>query len=169
MGEGNGNRQAGQNQSLPKAGNERNGKKVKEIEEILSAYDFMKKEGLLEIEYVSDNAKFKIKRKSVCIPASTFFIKEKKKEEEKKEEVIRDAISIKTPLSGTFYASPKHGAPPYVNVGDTIEEGKTVCIVEAMKVMNEIKTDAKYKILKVLAVNAKSVSTGEVLFLVKPV
>ncbi|OGS33026.1 MAG: hypothetical protein A2474_01815 [Elusimicrobia bacterium RIFOXYC2_FULL_34_12] len=129
----------------------------------------MKAEGLLEIEYVSDDTKFKLKRKNIAVSSANYFIKERNKEEEKKEEVIRDAISIRTPLSGTFYATPKHGEPPYVNVGDTVEEGKTVCIIEAMKVMNEIKADTKCKILKILAVNAKPVSTGEVLFLVKPI
>ncbi|MDD5687678.1 MAG: acetyl-CoA carboxylase, biotin carboxyl carrier protein [Elusimicrobia bacterium] len=166
MGESNGNRQTRQNQPLQEAGNERNGKKIKEIEDIISAYDFMKVEGLSEIEFDANNIKFHIKRKvDSIIPRSHPVVVEHEQEKEE----ISDAASIKSPLSGTFYCSPKHGEPPFVNVGDVVEEGKTLCIIEAMKIMNEIKADFSCKIIKILAVNKKSISSGEVLFLVKPV
>ncbi|MFA5778903.1 MAG: biotin/lipoyl-containing protein [Elusimicrobiota bacterium] len=161
MGEGNGNRQTGQNQPLDKTGSTRNGKKVKEIPEILSAFEFMKAEGLSEIEFDSDDTKIHIKRKS---EKPLFSVKHVQKKEE---EIYKTAESIKSPLSGTFYAASKHGMPPFVNVGDTVDEGATLCIIEAMKVMNEIKADANYKILKILATTGKPVSAGEVLFLAK--
>jgi len=119
----------------------------------------MKAEGLSELEFDSDDTKIHIKRKNEKPLFS-------EKHTQKKEETC-EAESIKSPLSGTFYASSKHGMPPFVNVGDTVDEGTTLCIIEAMKVMNEIKADANYKILKILATTGKPVSAGEVLFLVK--
>ncbi|MBI5574520.1 MAG: acetyl-CoA carboxylase, biotin carboxyl carrier protein [Elusimicrobia bacterium] len=179
MGEGNGNRQAGQNQPLEKTGNARNGKKinpirneqlpgsngVKEIPEILTAFEFMKAEGLSELEFDSDDTKIHIKRKS---EKPLFSVKQvQKKEEEIYKAEMLAVASIKSPLSGTFYSASKHGMSPFVNVGDTVDEGATLCIIEAMKVMNEIKADANYKILKILATTGKPVSAGEVLFLAK--
>ncbi len=121
----------------------------------------MKAEGLSELEFDSENGiKIRIKRK--MNPDGIPAVKERKKEE-----TFAEAETIKSPLSGTFYAASKHGMPPFVKAGDTVNEGATLCIIEAMKVMNEIKADAKYKILKVLAANGKSVSVGEVLFLAK--
>ena len=135
---------------------------MKEVPEILGAFEFMKAEGLSELEFDSGDTKIRIKRKA----EKTHFAPRQKPVSEKEEEFY-EAESIKSPLSGTFYASSKHGMPPYVNAGDTVGEGAALCIIEAMKVMNEIKADAKYKILKILATNGKSVSAGEVLFLVK--
>lgn len=120
----------------------------------------MKAEELSEIEFDSDDTKIHIKRKS---EKPLFSVKHV----QKKEEEIYKAESIKSPLSGTFYAAGKHGMPPFVNVGDTVNEGATLCIIEAMKVMNEIKADANYKILKILATTGKPISAGEVLFLAK--
>ena len=129
----------------------------------------MKAEGLSEIEFDSDNTKYHIKRQSgIPVQIVRQHIAQEEIEKEIEEEIL-DTISVKSPLSGTFYCSPKHGSPPYVNVGDVVQEGESLCIVEAMKVMNEIKADAKCKIIKVLAVNGKPVSSGEALFLVKAV
>lgn len=128
--------------------------------EILNAFEFMKAEGLSEIEFDSDDTKICIKRKTEKPHFPVEHV-------QKKEEAFLEAESIKSVLSGTFYATSKHGMPPFVNVGDTVEQGATLCIIEAMKVMNEIKADAKYKILKILATNGKPVSVGEVLFLAK--
>ncbi|MFH0947949.1 MAG: biotin/lipoyl-containing protein [Elusimicrobiota bacterium] len=122
----------------------------------------MKVEGLSELEFDSSGIKILIRRKT---DKSHFAVKREPLSE--KEDEFCNTESIKSPLSGTFYAASKHGMPPFVNDGDTVEEGTTLCIIEAMKVMNEIKADVKYKILKILAVNGKSVSAGEVLFLVK--
>jgi acetyl-CoA carboxylase biotin carboxyl carrier protein len=71
-------------------------------------------------------------------------------------------------MVGTFYSAPSPDEPPFVKVGDFVEEGKVVCIIEAMKVMNEIKAEAKGVITQVLVENAKPVEFGQPLFKIRP-
>ncbi len=78
-------------------------------------------------------------------------------------------IEIKAPMVGTFYRSPAPDAPPYVNIGDVIEPGQVICIIEAMKLMNEIKSEVKGKIVDVLVENAEPVEYGQALFVLEPV
>jgi len=74
---------------------------------------------------------------------------------------------ITSPMVGTFYASPSPDSPAYVSVGSTVSEGAVVCIIEAMKVMNEIKSEISGTVVEVLAENGKSVQYGQVLFRVR--
>ena len=76
--------------------------------------------------------------------------------------------SISSPIVGTFYRAPNPDADPYVKVGDFVEPGQTLCIVEAMKLMNEIESDVSGTIVRVLPENAQPVEYGENLFLVRP-
>jgi acetyl-CoA carboxylase biotin carboxyl carrier protein len=78
-------------------------------------------------------------------------------------------VEIKTPMVGTFYEAPSPESPPYVEVGQEIAVGQVVCIVEAMKLMNEIKSEVKGKIVEKLAENAQPVEYGQVLFLIEPI
>lgn len=77
-------------------------------------------------------------------------------------------ITIKSPMIGTFYRSAGPDKPPFVNVGDDIAAGKPVCIIEAMKLFNEIESDIKGKIVKVLVNDATPVEYDQPLFLVDP-
>ncbi len=77
-------------------------------------------------------------------------------------------IAIKSPMIGTFYRSAGPDKPPFVNIGDEIVPGKTVCIIEAMKLFNEIESDIKGKIVKVLVNDATPVEYDQPLFLVDP-
>lgn len=77
-------------------------------------------------------------------------------------------ITIKSPMIGTFYRSPGPDKPAFVNVGDDVNAGKTVCIIEAMKLFNEIESDIKGKIVKVLVDDATPVEYDQPLFLVDP-
>jgi acetyl-CoA carboxylase biotin carboxyl carrier protein len=77
-------------------------------------------------------------------------------------------ITIKSPMIGTFYRSAGPDKPSFVNVGDEIAAGKTVCIIEAMKLFNEIESDIKGKIVKVLVNDATPVEYDQPLFLVDP-
>ncbi|MGZ3882756.1 MAG: acetyl-CoA carboxylase biotin carboxyl carrier protein [Bacteroidia bacterium] len=77
-------------------------------------------------------------------------------------------VTIKSPMIGTFYRSAGPDKPVFVNVGDTVEAGKTVCIIEAMKLFNEIESDIKGKIVKVLVNDATPVEYDQPLFLVDP-
>ncbi|HET6410003.1 MAG TPA: acetyl-CoA carboxylase biotin carboxyl carrier protein [Chthoniobacteraceae bacterium] len=74
---------------------------------------------------------------------------------------------ITSPMVGTFYSSPSPEAAPYATVGTTVSEGSVVCIIEAMKVMNEIKSEIGGTIVEVVAENGKSVQFGQVLFRVR--
>ncbi len=75
---------------------------------------------------------------------------------------------IKSPMVGTFYSAPSPESPPFVKAGDDVTEDSTVCIIEAMKVMNEIKAEISGKIAEVLVKNGQSVEFGQPLFRVKP-
>ncbi|SYZ73852.1 acetyl CoA carboxylase, BCCP subunit [Candidatus Zixiibacteriota bacterium] len=77
-------------------------------------------------------------------------------------------VEIKSPMVGTFYAAPAPDAPPYVALNQKISVGQVVCIVEAMKLMNEIESEIAGRVAKVLAENAQPVEFGQVLFLIDP-
>jgi acetyl-CoA carboxylase biotin carboxyl carrier protein len=71
-------------------------------------------------------------------------------------------------MVGTFYRAPSPEAPPYAEVGQVIEAGQVICIIEAMKLMNEIKSEIKGKILEILVDNAEPVEFGQSMFLIEP-
>ncbi len=75
---------------------------------------------------------------------------------------------IKSPLAGVFYRSPSPSAPPFVKEGDVVTSDKPLCIIEAMKVLNEINAGVSGKILKIVVENGKPVQTGQTLFFVEP-
>ena len=74
---------------------------------------------------------------------------------------------ILSPMVGTFYAQPAPDKPPYVSVGDMVKKGQTVCIIEAMKLMNEIESEVEGKIIECLVENEEMVEFGQPLFLVE--
>ncbi len=90
------------------------------------------------------------------------------KVEEKPKEEKKNLLSIRSPMVGTFYRAPAPDAPPYVEVGDIVKPGQVVCIVEAMKLMNEIESDVHGKIVDILVKNEEPVEFGQELFLVEP-
>jgi len=77
-------------------------------------------------------------------------------------------VTIDSPMVGTFYAAPAPGEPPFVQRGDMVDEGQTVCIVEAMKLMNEVGAKFSGSIEKILVENGEPVEFGQPLFAVKP-
>jgi acetyl-CoA carboxylase biotin carboxyl carrier protein len=85
------------------------------------------------------------------------------------EPVASNLITIKSPMIGTFYRSSSPDKPSFINIGDEIEIGKVVCIIEAMKLFNEIESEVKGKVVKVLAEDATPVEYDQPLFLVEPV
>jgi acetyl-CoA carboxylase biotin carboxyl carrier protein len=74
---------------------------------------------------------------------------------------------VKSPIVGTFYEAPAPGAPPFVRPGDSVQVGQVLCLVEAMKLMNEIESDVAGEIVRVLAVNGKPVEYGQPLFSIR--
>jgi acetyl-CoA carboxylase biotin carboxyl carrier protein len=77
-------------------------------------------------------------------------------------------VKITSPMVGTFYLSPNPDAPPFVSVGASVQPNTTVCIIEAMKIFNEIKAEVSGTIEKVLVKNAEAVEFGQTLYLVRP-
>ena len=75
---------------------------------------------------------------------------------------------VKSPIVGTFYEAPSPGAPPFVKPGDSVEVGQVLCIVEAMKLLNEIESDVAGEIVKKLANNGQPIEYGQELFLIRP-
>ncbi|MGF1532700.1 MAG: acetyl-CoA carboxylase biotin carboxyl carrier protein [Bernardetiaceae bacterium] len=81
---------------------------------------------------------------------------------------VEELIPIRSPMIGTFYRAANPEVPPFVEVGQRVEKGKTVCIVEAMKLFNEIESEVSGTVVKALVENATPVEYDQVLFLVKP-
>jgi acetyl-CoA carboxylase biotin carboxyl carrier protein len=77
-------------------------------------------------------------------------------------------VAIPSPMVGTFYRTPSPDAKPYIDVGSVVEIGDVVCIVEAMKMMNEIQSEVRGRVLKVMMENGKAVEYGQPLFLLEP-
>ena len=82
---------------------------------------------------------------------------------------LEGMIAVTSPMVGTFYRAPAPDADPYVEVGAVVDVGQTLCIIEAMKLMNEIESEARGRVVKILAENAQPVEFGQKLFLLEPV
>ena len=85
-----------------------------------------------------------------------------------KAESAKKYLEVKSPMVGTYYSAPEPGAKPYLSVGDRINKGQIVCIIEAMKIMNEIESEFDGVVKEMLAQNAHPVEYGQVLLRVDP-
>lgn len=126
---------------------------------------------LEEIELENESYRIKLNRSvasgaPAAVPA-TDVAEETSSDRDTSEGSEDDWIAIESPMVGTFYKAPAPDADPFVEVGDSIEEGTTVCIIEAMKLMNEIESDYEGTIQQVCCENAEPVSKGDVLFYVE--
>jgi acetyl-CoA carboxylase biotin carboxyl carrier protein len=132
----------------------------------------MDEERLDEIEVWDGDSKIKLSRQSsapmaytpVHAPAAH---SRKKEKAAGAAETVESGTPIKSPLAGVFYRSPSPQAPPFVKEGDVVSPDKTVCIVEAMKVLNQINAGVSGKIIKVCVENGKPISSGQILFYVE--
>ncbi|MDR3274853.1 MAG: hypothetical protein LBS81_02525 [Endomicrobium sp.] len=145
-------------------------------EKVRSLYEMMKEENIQELEINFKDYNVCIKRKNndeneqLSLKKQQSAIKSTiaSSEDSQKESAIL-GTTIKSPLTGIFYRSPSPSTSVYANEGDTVEIGNTVCIIEAMKVMNEIKATFKAKILKILIENGSPVNSEQDLFEVEKV
>lgn len=157
--------------------------KAKEIQDLI---DFIAKTGLQEVNVETESFKISVKRSNQPVmetvvsqlPSTTPAQPVQKNVEEtiqqqteakvitqpKKEENYH---TIKSPMIGTFYRSPHPDSPSFINIGDEIKVGSIVCIIEAMKLFNEIESEVAGKIVKVLVENASPVEYDQPLFLVE--
>jgi acetyl-CoA carboxylase biotin carboxyl carrier protein len=86
---------------------------------------------------------------------------------ESEEESLPSGHIVKSPMVGTFYSSPSPGAKAFVNIGDSVSEGETICIVEAMKILNQIEADVSGTIKAILVDNAQPVEYGQPLMIIE--
>lgn len=143
---------------------------IKKIEEVIR---LMEKHNLTEISVEEEGVKIHLRKgfsgeieKSIQM-ASPVLTPAREVPPAAKEEA-RNVVEIKAPMVGTFYRSPSPDTKPFVDVGNRINEGDVLCIIEAMKLMNEIKSEVKGKIIDILAENGGPVEFGQVMFLVEP-
>ena len=83
-------------------------------------------------------------------------------------EIESELLTVKSPIVGTYYEAPSPGSPPFAKVGDSVETGQVLCIIEAMKLMNEIESDFSGVIAKILVKNGQPVEYGQPLFAIQP-
>lgn len=150
---------------------------IKEIKEMVN---LMNENGLLELEIEKDGMRIRLKKIGtetetrvsngpIAVERERILKEEAKKEAvETIENVSAKTAEIKAPMVGTFYRAPSPEAPPYVEAGQAIEPGQVICIIEAMKLMNEIKSEIKGKILEILVDNTEPVEFGQPMFLIEP-
>ena len=150
--------------------------KIKEIQEIIN---FIKKSDLDDVSIETENIKIRVKKnngnfttieqpkvvKTEIQPQAPPV--ENKVSEEKKEKISNNII-IKSPMIGTFYRSPNPESDPFVSEGDSIKVGQTICIVEAMKLFNEIESEVSGKVVKVIANDSSPIEFDQPLFEVDP-
>ena len=145
---------------------------IKEIKEMIN---LMNENGLTEFELEKQGLKIRLKKGPEGRIESTIEQIALKAVPSQPQQVIAGepallkakTVEIKSPMVGTFYKSPSPDAPPFVGVGDHVGVDQVVCIIEAMKLMNEIKSEVKGKIVAVLIENAEPVEFGQALFLVE--
>ncbi len=149
--------------------------KVKEIESLI---DFIAKSGLEEVRIETEQIKLSIKKNMpVLQPAASELFSDRASIAATQNAPLPaidsqlshgSPIEIKAPMVGTFYQASKPDAPPFVREGDHIQQGQKLCVIEAMKLFNEIEADISGTIVKVLVDDASPVEYDQPLFLVSP-
>ncbi|UCG92184.1 MAG: acetyl-CoA carboxylase biotin carboxyl carrier protein [candidate division WOR-3 bacterium] len=145
--------------------------KIKEIEKLVY---LLEKSGILEIE-VTDfwGRKVRISKSSSQtvthqVQKASVSVEKKKELLEEPQEQKKNLVTIRSPIVGTFYRASSPDSPSYVEVGDVIKPGQVVCIIEAMKLMNEIESDVAGRVLEILVKNEEPVEYNQDLFLIEP-
>ncbi len=152
----------------------------KEIQDIIN---FIKKTDLDDVSIETENYKIRVKKNSGSISEKVIHKSESPLKIESKEQVIQKEevelktevekqssknLIIKSPMIGTFYQSPNPESNPFVSVGDNIKPGQTICIIEAMKLFNEIESEVSGKVVKILANDSSPVEFDQPLYEIDP-
>lgn len=145
---------------------------IKKIEEVVR---LMEKHNLTEISIEEEGMKIHLQKgagghieKAVHMPGHILTHSAHKTESAPEKEEVKNTIEVKAPMVGTFYKSPAPDAAAFVDVGSAVKDGDVLCIIEAMKLMNEIKSEVKGKVVDVLVENGEPIEFGQALFLVEP-
>jgi len=149
---------------------------IKEIKEMIN---LMNENGLVEFEVEKEGMRIRLKKTSAGLEGLNGPILIERQgmaptgapaqiAPEAQDKNLVKTVEIKSPMVGTFYRTSNPEAPAYAEVGQIIEPGQVICIIEAMKLMNEIKSEIRGKILELLVDNAEPVEFGQPLFLIEP-
>ncbi|MBN2831534.1 MAG: acetyl-CoA carboxylase biotin carboxyl carrier protein [Candidatus Omnitrophica bacterium] len=147
---------------------------IKEIKEMVN---LMNENGLMELEIEKDGMRIRLKKTvsgqetfsgPVIVEKERVDVQGARQSHESSKEAVGKSVEIKSPMVGTFYRAPSPETPPYAEVGQNVEPGQVICIIEAMKLMNEIKAEIKGKILEILVDNAEPIEFGQPIFLIEP-
>lgn len=144
---------------------------IKEIKDMIS---LMNDNGLTELEIEKEGVRIRLKKGAGGIERAVEFVAPQGSAAAAapaaapEKAPAKPGSEIKSPMVGTFYRAPSPEAPPYVSIGDTIQPGQVICIIEAMKLMNEIKAEVKGKIVDIQVDNAEPVEFGQTLFVIEP-
>jgi acetyl-CoA carboxylase biotin carboxyl carrier protein len=147
-----------------------------ELDEIKKLIKLLQDSDITELQIEREGAKLKLKREKflssfeVLPSAATPVTTEVKETAEAKNETVEDQklVTITSPIVGIYYSAMSPEAPLFVEVGSWVKKGQVLCIIEAMKLMNEIESDTEGSIAKILVENGQPVEYGEPLFLVEP-
>ena len=147
-----------------------------DFKEIKKLVELMSEMALTEIEVEESGRRIRI-RKELFAPAREKSLsplmnhsteKEPTLQQESKEEDEEKTVLVRSPIVGTFYKSPSPDADAYAEIGETVKKGQILCIVEAMKLMNEIESDVEGKIVEICVEDGAAVEYGEPLFRLEP-
>jgi acetyl-CoA carboxylase biotin carboxyl carrier protein len=145
-----------------------------ELEDLKSIIELLKESDITELLVEKEGTKVRIKREKMFPPIiemptpKTHVVRETVAEGPPPEEEPQRLITVTSPIVGTFYRSPSPDAQSFVDTGQRIKKGQVLCIIEAMKLMNEIESEADGILVKVLVENGQPVEYGEPLFLIEP-
>lgn len=143
------------------------------VEKIKQLSEILKEQGLTEIEVEIDDFKIRVRKEAsvvhaaapVAVAASSTPSASAPAAASKP--AASDLFEVKSPMVGTFYGSPSPDAAPFVKVGDKVKKGDTLCIVEAMKLMNELPAEVSGEIVEILASSSEAISYGQVIMKIK--
>ena len=143
---------------------------MKELNEMIRLMD---ENNLSELEIEKEGLRIKLKKESGKVKKEIVLAPEAPEEAERPapsggEKPAQNLIEIKSPMVGTFYRAPSPESAPYVEEGKAIEPGEVICIIEAMKLMNEIKSEVRGVVKEILVENGEPVEFGQALFYVEP-
>ena len=127
----------------------------------------MKELELTGLEITEDNKVVRLERNAPVAEKQTTIVENATPAVTEAEKENADYISVKSPIVGLFYAAPAENADPYVTLGDAVKKGQTLCIVEAMKLMNELSAECDGVIDKICVTNGQMVEYGTELFRIK--
>jgi len=141
---------------------------IEKVRELLKSLENSSVEEL-ELETEGLKIKVKFKREGVSVPApSEVPLTPEPSPAEEKAQPEENYYVVESPMVGTFYRAPAPGAEPFVKEGDYVEKGQTLCIIEALKVMNEIESEVSGVVRKILVENGQPVEFGQPLFYIEP-